>query len=88
MSPVVPLSPVSITTQPQVQVVGDANQPKLDGIQFQFIREYLSAETHQGVFDLSASQAAAMGKAERRQKFGRRIGGVIFREVLDQRRFR
>ena len=33
MSPMVPLSPASFATQAHIQVVGNANKPKLDGIQ-------------------------------------------------------
>src|SRR5262249_47676517 len=61
MSPMVPLSPASFATKAHIHVVGNANKPKLDGIQIKLIRQDLSAKTHECIFNLRASQAAAWG---------------------------
>src|SRR4030095_9667603 len=59
VGPVMPLSPISVATQPHVQVVGDTNEAIFNRIQMELLREYLGTETDQRIVDLRAAAAEA-----------------------------
>src|SRR5262249_8379573 len=67
MSPVWPGSPAPIATHAQVQIIGNADEPKLQGIQSQALRHDLVPKTHERCLELCTSAPMAQRKSQSRQ---------------------
>src|SRR5262249_36338072 len=64
MSPVGPVSPAPLAPHAHVQIIGNADEPKLQGIQSQALRHDLVPKTHERRLDLCTSAPLAHRKSQ------------------------
>src|SRR5262249_6697086 len=85
MSPVRPFPKTMITTKANVQIIGNANEPKLHGVESQAFLYNLAARPHKRRLDLHTGKGAALGEVQGFKELrGRFRRSFLFGKVFDQ----